>query len=322
MEWPGKTKRRSLVEEDDDDFDVESYFANYVPLSNLPTPPAPKPSIPAAPTLPVDTVNDELLGMALQFLLVLTPLPSKIFTSTNTFPGPATFLTSLLPQTSSLPHPSPHLTSTYLRRANLPRPTLALAACILDSLSGFFLRTWTRELAALPPNTSTPPASPLPGSQPSSFLFFHRSDARTTKPRPKPDLLILAALSIASSFLSDTHGDAQFWANRVAKGGVEAREIDATVRCMLRDMDYGLLGFSPGVVEGMGLLMFGETEAEKNGRVDTVESGREELQRPKLVGLETRATVVREGLLTPELSPPDDGDDAGRETWTDLASVW
>jgi hypothetical protein len=132
--------------------------------------------------------------------------------------------------------------------------------------------------------------------------------------------LILAALSIASSFLSDTRGEMQFWASRVAKGGVEAREIDATVRCVLRDMDYRLLGFSPGVVEGMSELMFGEAEveADKQGRVGV---GREELQRPKLVGLETRATVVREGLLTPELSPPDNGDVPGTEMWGLLASV-
>ena len=67
MEYTGKRRRRSLVEEedDDDDFDVEGYFANYVPLSNLPTPPAPKPSISAAPTLPPDADNDELLGKAL-----------------------------------------------------------------------------------------------------------------------------------------------------------------------------------------------------------------------------------------------------------------
>ena len=116
----------------------------------------------------------------------------------------------------------------------------------------------------------------------------------------------------------------QFWASRVAKGGVEAREIDTTVRCVLRDMDYRLLGFSPGVVEGMSELMFGEAEmeaemeAEKKGRVGT---GREELQRPKLVGLETRATVVRGGLLTPELSPPDDGDVPETEMWGLMASV-
>jgi len=76
MECPGKRKRRSVVEEDDEDFDVESYFANYVPLSNLPTPPAAKPSISAGPILPADAANDELLGKALQFVPVLPP-PAK-----------------------------------------------------------------------------------------------------------------------------------------------------------------------------------------------------------------------------------------------------
>jgi hypothetical protein len=71
MECPGKREHRSVVEEDDEDFDVESYFANYVPLSNLPTPPAPKPSISASPILPADAANDELLGKALQFPVLL-----------------------------------------------------------------------------------------------------------------------------------------------------------------------------------------------------------------------------------------------------------
>jgi hypothetical protein len=68
MEYSGKRKRRSLVEEDDEDFDVEGYFENYVPLSNLPTPPVPRPSISAAPTLPADAADDELLGEALGYL--------------------------------------------------------------------------------------------------------------------------------------------------------------------------------------------------------------------------------------------------------------
>ena len=317
-EFLGKRKRRNPVEDDDEDFDVEGYFANYVPLSNLPTPPAPNPSISAAPTLPVEAANDELLGKVLPLLLAAI-LPILISTSAYPPPGPATFLGNLLPQSSSLSRPSPHITSTYLHRANLPRPTLALTACILDSLSGFFVRTWTRELASLTPSTSTP-------------SFSTRTDARTRPPKPKPDLLILAALSIASSFLSDIRRETRYWASRVAKGNVEAREVDATVRVMLRDMDYGLLGFSPGDVEAMAGLMFGmgaaeagtesetETETEK-GWADVVAPGRGEVQRPRLAGLGTRATVVREGLLTPELSPPEDGDERGGEKWRDLGSI-
>jgi len=69
--------------------------------------------------------------------------------------------------------------------------------------------------------------------------------------------------------------------------------------------------------------MFGEAEAEEKGkgRGGVVGAGREELQRPKFVGLETMTTVMREGLLTPELRPPDDGDEPGSGIWRPLGEM-
>jgi hypothetical protein len=71
----------------------------------------------------------------------------------------------------------------------------------------------------------------------------------------KPELIVLAALQIASSFLDDVRSSPRFWADKVALGSVTCREVDATVRVVLKDIDYDLCSFQSEDVEHMQKAM-------------------------------------------------------------------
>jgi hypothetical protein len=57
-------------------------------------------------------------------------------------------------------------------------------------------------------------------------------------------------LAISYNFLNDTEKESTWWA-MVAKGAVEPREVAATTRCILQDIDYCLMSFVPEEVESM-----------------------------------------------------------------------
>jgi hypothetical protein len=150
-------------------------------------------------------------------------------------------LSRLVPQNASRYRPSPTLIATYLDRARLPEATVAFAACILDALSRHFVRAWRRECEAV--NTS------------------RRSAFQSTT--NKSELIVLAALAIANGFLDDVRGEPRWWATYVAYGAVQLKEVDATIRCVFKDLDYDLCGFSAEEVEQMKESCFGR---KGNGR--------------------------------------------------------
>jgi hypothetical protein len=135
---------------------------------------------------------------------------------------------------------------------------VALAACILDSLSSSFIRSWRKacEKARAPEQTS-----------------FYSNPI-------KPELIVLGALAIAHSYLQDRSGETKWWA-KVAMETVEPREISATTRCILQDIDYGLMSFAPEDVEAMRQAMYWKDDGGARGG---------------------RAVVVQ-GQLTPDISP-------------------
>jgi hypothetical protein len=219
--FSSKTCRASI----DEDAELDEYFATYVPLSNLPTP----------PTSPVP-----ILG---------TPGPISEFTcemQTDTAQGresilmrsadPSQRLSRLVPQNASRQRPCPALIASYLNRARLPESTVAFAACILDSLSRQFVRAWRRECDAV--NTS------------------RRSAFQSTS--CPSELIVLAALAIANGFLDDVRGEPRWWASYVACGAVQLKEVDATIRCVFKDLDYDLCGFTADEVDEMREECFGQ----------------------------------------------------------------
>lgn len=72
----------------------------------------------------------------------------------------------------------------------------------------------------------------------------------------KPELIVLAALQISSSFLEDRPRNARWWAQRVAiDTDVTPREVDATVRVILQNIGYDLCAFTSEEVSGMQRAM-------------------------------------------------------------------
>lgn len=55
---------------------------------------------------------------------------------------------------------------------------------------------------------------------------------------------MLAALKIAAGFLEDERRGGRWWAECVAQGQVSERQLEGTVRSVLRDVEYDLCGIA------------------------------------------------------------------------------
>jgi hypothetical protein len=197
--------------------------------------------------------------------------------SANLFPAPSHQLSRLVPQKASRCRPPPALIAAYLARAQLPEPTVALAACILDSLSAQFVRAWRRECETV--------------------KMSHQSAWSVRSSNTKSELIILGALAVASSFLDDVRGEPKWWANSVACGEVEVREMDATIRCIFKDLDYDLCGFTAEEVEAMRLELYGFART----------AGTLAVRQHKPPPLDLSHSREVTGLLTPESTPSELG---------------
>jgi hypothetical protein len=140
---------------------------------------------------------------------------------------------------------SPGQLAEYISRTRLSFQTLAFAACVLDSLSSGFIRAWRNALI----EASTSPQS---ASTKRSSLRHSRSSWGSSTYNWKPELIVLAALQVSSSFLDDVRSNSKFWAGL---GDVNQRELDATVRVVLQDIGYDLCSFQSEDVEHMQRAM-------------------------------------------------------------------
>ncbi|KAI9718604.1 MAG: hypothetical protein M1812_004055 [Candelaria pacifica] len=183
------------------------YFDNYVPLSNLPTPPL------SAYDWPRDEAYLDLEKDSCGAHLA----------------GPATHLSRLIPSAACLHDPSVLNIHSYLRQAKLPIETIALAACVLDSLSTRFAQLWRREC---PTDVPDPPhdhnllriPTSTPCCQPYAYI--------------EPEVIVLAALSLAVACLDDRHVSTRYWAQSIAKGNFTCGQINTTRRCILLDLNH------------------------------------------------------------------------------------
>jgi hypothetical protein len=183
-------------------------------------------------------------------------------------------LSRLVPQKASRHPPSPALISTYLARAQLSETTVALAACILDSLSSQFVRAWQRECETVKRRQE-------------SGWSVHPSFM-------KSELVVMGALAVASSFLDDVRREPRWWANSIACGAVEVREVDATIRCIFKDLDYDLCGFTAEEVEAMRRELYGAERA----------AGVHKAKQHNALRQDWDCLRGVTGLLTPERTPP------------------
>jgi hypothetical protein len=122
-----------------------------------------------------------------------------------------------------------------------------------------------------------------------------------------PSLIILAALSLAHGFLSDITKSNRSWAIIEGNGAFDARQIEATRRAILKDIDYGLQRICCEMVEKMVKDLRSVTnrdvpEPSKEERVTVKEEGKRH-PRLSLDLHSTGAAVWQFGMQTPEPSP-------------------
>lgn len=122
----------------------------------------------------------------------------------------------------------------FLDRAGLPDEIVAFAGCLLDALSNRFATTWRDALT--------------PSDYARDVKNFLRTDLRQNM-RVSPDVIVLAALSLAHGFLVDRQRSSRHWSIKESDGAFTVQEIEATKRAILQDMDYGLARISNDMVD-------------------------------------------------------------------------
>ncbi|KAF2713184.1 hypothetical protein K504DRAFT_472624 [Pleomassaria siparia CBS 279.74] len=243
--------------------ELELYFASYVPLSSLPTPPPAKTvSIPAVQQK-VDSTEAE----------------------TPELEAHATYLSKLIPSNVSTQAPSMPIVADFLFRANLPIEMLAFTACILDALSHRFAASF---------RTASLPCTPTPFRYVPLFAKLQR------QPPVRPEVVILAALSLAHGWLEDQPRSTAHWASVEGAAMFTTWELESAKTCILKDVDYGLFRITDKMVQ----RMLAGLRANATG-LARQESGafEEKEKRPKLsLKMRGAATWVH-GMQTPEPSP-------------------
>jgi hypothetical protein len=124
----------------------------------------------------------------------------------------------------------------FLERACLADEIVAFAACILDALSYRFTATWRDTL--------------IPSDYARDLHRFLKTDTIHHTP-VSPDVIVLAALSLAHGFLTDRLRSSRHWAVRESNEQFTVQEIEATKRSILQDMDYGLCRINDEMVQRM-----------------------------------------------------------------------
>ena len=142
----------------------------------------------------------------------------------------------MLPPAASLATPSVPLVQAILTRADLPMDTIALAVCILDSLSSKFARTWrlscplaTIELGLGHSKRHTLPASPLTISEQLHI------DAVC------PEVIIMTSLVIAVKFTEDLQQPTNFYSSAWGRGMWSCEQINFTERCIMEALNYRIM---------------------------------------------------------------------------------
>ncbi|KAH6629553.1 hypothetical protein C7974DRAFT_188786 [Boeremia exigua] len=195
------------------DEELDLYFATCGSLSNLPTPPPAKEHNIDQPT---STSDLQEFAPELQ--------------------AHATHLANLVPFEVSTSRPSVPTLRGFLERSCLPDEVIAFAACILDALSCRFAATWRETL--------------LPSDYSRDLKFFMKTDTCHHE-SVSPDVLVLAALSLAHGFFSDTRRSAHYWAVGMSRNQFTIQELEATKRAILQDTDYGLCRITEGMMDSM-----------------------------------------------------------------------
>lgn len=172
----------------------------------------------------------------------------------------------------------------FLERSCLPDEVVAFAACILDTLSYRFAATWRETL--------------LPSSYARDLKYFMDTDT-CHHTSVSPDVLVLAALSLAHGFFSDTRRSAHFWAVGMSRNQFTIQELEATKRSILQDIDYGLCRITEDMMNSMLQDMQRTTPISLASESGTIKASRRRNFSIDLAG----TAMWKNGVQTPEPSP-------------------
>lgn len=176
----------------------------------------------------------------------------------------------------------------FLERASLPDEIVALSACVLDALSSRFAATWRDALA--------------PSDYARHLKNFLVTDSRQNV-HVSPDVIVLAALSLAHGFLVDRLRSSKHWAVHEGDGVFSLQELEASKRAILQDMDYGLFRISEDRVQRrLRAMQLAKTTWVPTAASDDRTTPKQERRRNLSLSL-AGTGVWSHGVQTPEPSP-------------------
>lgn len=127
--------------------------------------------------------------------------------------------------------PSFTVIQDILAQARLPMDTIALAVCILDSLRSNFSLSWR---LAFPLSTPSHKRHTLLGSAPPDSSEQHIDAVQ-------PEVIVLAALIIASKFVDDAYETTRHFCSVWGGGIWSPAQVNFTERCIMESMDYRIM---------------------------------------------------------------------------------
>ncbi|KAH8173239.1 Cyclin-like protein [Sarocladium implicatum] len=190
-------------------------YRPYRALSNLPTPPptAKSTSPTSSPTRTHQDGDDTL---------------------DPRYRGPAIHLANLVPCAASLATASVPVVQSILARACLPLEIVALAVCILDSLDARFARNWRLSCPLRGAAATTNKRHTLPAASTLDHRQIHIDSVG-------PEVIVLAALVIASKFTDDLQASTLYYCRAWASDSWTHEQLNATERCIMASLDYRIL---------------------------------------------------------------------------------
>jgi hypothetical protein len=172
----------------------------------------------------------------------------------------------------------------FLDRAGLPDEVVAFSGCVLDALSARFAAIWRDALG--------------PSDYAKDLKDFLRTDSRHSA-HVSPNIIVLAALSLAHGFLVDRPRSSRHWSVKESDGAFTVQEIEATKRAILQDMDYGLSRLSNEMVQRRLRNM-----QRPNASVTSTPNTIAKQDRRRNLSISLQGTAMWQfGVQTPEPSP-------------------
>lgn len=141
--------------------------------------------------------------------------------------------------------PSFTVVQEMLVRADLPMDVIALAVCILDSLTWKFSRSWRASFPLSPIMTTTTTTTTTNPDTSTNAGADEEPEQQPSPPRHIdsvfPEVIILGALVIASKFTEDVQESTRYFSTAWGRGLWSCEQINFTERCIMESLGYHIM---------------------------------------------------------------------------------